>query len=218
MSLNYVCEASFIRKIPDPRVIKKDKVVYGGDDRPTLVEAQRSANLCFVRRNALLHETARYNDIVNNTHPPYEVAARKFNTHLLYRDLETLAPKKWLNDDVVDFYLRLVEEMVRSPYNDFHIFNPQFWQILNSTAKTVDGVEQCDYEKVKHWTNKVVPGWFQRRLVLIPVNVNGCHWTLVVVHNKKLKDGRMEHEIMYYDSCHGPLPKRQLLVSYLKVG
>ena len=75
---------SKIRIVPGPAGRKQDKVVYAGDKRPNLVEAQRIEGLSSVRKSAKANETNRYHSIVNNSHPEDEVAANKFNTELTY--------------------------------------------------------------------------------------------------------------------------------------
>ena len=94
---------------------------------------------------------------------------------LLRRDLHTLMDRKWLNDAVLDGYLRLVTQRaeavgggVRLPR--CHSMGTQFFQKLQGSG--------CDYEQVRRWTSKV--DLFAYDIVLVPVNV-GRHWALVAV-------------------------------------
>ena len=54
-----------------------------------------------------------------------------------------------------------------------------------------------NYKNVKHWSKKV-PGKdiFKLKYILIPINLNNMHWTMVVIYME-------EKRIQYYDSMGG---------------
>ncbi|KAJ1967516.1 hypothetical protein IWQ62_001811 [Dispira parvispora] len=108
-----------------------------------------------------------------------------FNIPIRGSDLQTLQDGRWLNDEIVNFYLNLlVQRSQTSPaYPTLHTFNTFFYSTL----------QEYGYAKVRRWSRKT--DIFAKDLVLIPVHLPG-HWTCVVVdmHSKRIN---------YYDSMLG---------------
>ncbi|OZJ06857.1 hypothetical protein BZG36_00144 [Bifiguratus adelaidae] len=114
-----------------------------------------------------------------------------------YRDLITLRPGTWLNDEIVNFYIGLILE--RSKKQDgklpkVHCFTSFFYSTLVSGG----------YAKVRRWTKKI--DIFSNDYIIIPVNINNAHWCCAAINF-------VEKRIEYYDSMHhypGPVTFQRL--------
>ncbi|PWN90968.1 cysteine proteinase, partial [Acaromyces ingoldii] len=101
-------------------------------------------------------------------------------------DIQKLRPSTWLNDEVINFYMRLIQ--LRSDlavtrrkeqskkwraFWDVHIFNSYFWQKFSSQG----------YAGVSKWTRRV--DIFKKDLVLIPINMNDTHWICAAINLRR---------------------------------
>jgi hypothetical protein len=121
-------------------------------------------------------------------------------------DLSRLAPGNWLNDEIINLYMRLLQErdtrLHQRPdagqYPKCHFFNSFFLSKLYKDAG------QYDYDAVRRWT---MPGRLkaigQSRSsildcdrIIVPVNQSNMHWTVAVID---IKNKRLE----YFDSLLG---------------
>ena len=76
------------------------------------------------------------------------MVVEKFNVSLLKKDIQTLRPGEWLNDEIINFYGQLIMERSNDPGSTFpkvHVFSTFFYKTLSENG----------YEKVKRWTKKV---------------------------------------------------------------
>ncbi len=96
------------------------------------------------------------------------------------KDLRTLQDGKWLNDEVINFYFKLIEE--RSQGSVFTL-NTFFFKKLAGSG----------YDEVKRWTAKVNIFAYER--ILIPIHLPE-HWCLAELDMQ-------EKKIFYYDSLGG---------------
>ena len=94
------------------------------------------------------------------------------------RDLLTLKPGMWLNDEVINRYMELI--MLRanastaeasSPLPRVYAFKTFFMQKLEEVGG--------DYTNVCRWTRRA--DLFAHEIIILPVNPNKNHWTVVVV-------------------------------------
>ncbi|XP_071992067.1 sentrin-specific protease 7 isoform X3 [Engystomops pustulosus] len=101
-------------------------------------------------------------------------------------DLECLEHGEFLNDVIIDFYLKylLLEKFPKSFAEKCHIFSSFFFRCLtrkdNATndSKTEMPAAQRRHHRVKTWTRHV--DIFTKDFIFVPVNENS-HWYLVVV-------------------------------------
>lgn len=109
---------------------------------------------------------------------------QKFCIPITVRDLKTLRPPNWLNDEVINFYFELLSQRSKENSNlpRLHIFNTFFYPKLKSSG----------YDSVKRWTRKI--DIFSYDLILIPIHL-GIHWCCAEINFK-------EKSIFYYDSLH----------------
>ncbi|KAJ8694479.1 hypothetical protein PTI98_007144 [Pleurotus ostreatus] len=87
-------------------------------------------------------------------------------------DVQTLEPKKWLNDTIIDFGMRfLFERLVKQrpdAVDDFYIFNSFFFTILSAHG----------YQGVRRWVSKDL---FSKAYIVIPVWQEN-HWYLAIIY------------------------------------
>lgn len=108
-------------------------------------------------------------------------------------DLKRLDDGEFLNDNLIEFCLRWLEEHHPEIKNKAHIFNTFFYTTL-STMKA--GRKGFNYDAVKRWTRNI--DLFAHPFVAVPINAN-FHWFLVLICNldnleKKLKGEDLEEE------------------------
>ena len=101
---------------------------------------------------------------------------------LYENDLERLRPGEFLNDSIVDFYLKLNHDRLSEQHkNDAFIFNTFFYNRLNQKKK--ERGDKTSYDAVRRWTSKNGGvDLFSKKFVVIPINEN-FHWYLAVVVN-----------------------------------
>jgi len=119
-----------------------------------------------------------------------ETLSEFMNVPVTRRDMATLSPGQWLNDEVVNIYMKLLEARDAADVSlpRCHFFTSLFYPKLAESNKGY-----C-YANVKRWTKKV--DVFTKDLIIVPIHCHGNHWTLALVN---LKSKRFE----YLDSMGG---------------
>ncbi|XP_068497180.1 probable ubiquitin-like-specific protease 2A isoform X2 [Phaseolus vulgaris] len=97
------------------------------------------------------------------------------------RDLELLQPQTFINDTIIDFYIKYLKNKLPTDEQDhFHFFNSFFFRKLADLDK--DPSSACDgraaFQRVRKWTRKV--NLFEKDYILIPINYS-LHWSLIVI-------------------------------------
>ena len=142
---------------------------------------------------------------VDKPGPDDEILAQYGRDTVQRRSLKTLDFGTWLNDEVINFYLKNVlrqreaKKQVSDPTNTKNqgFFNTFFIQQLFqefSEDRTLKG-KYCYSKRIKRWGKRNTPGFdiFKLRRLFIPRNFRNVHWVLIVVD--------FEHKtITYYDS------------------
>jgi len=115
------------------------------------------------------------------------------NIDIKYEDLERILPGAWLNDELINCYMAMInEESKKNPnYPKVHCFNTFFNVMLLNNGKGYT------YQRVAKWTKSF--DIFELDFVIIPVHVGGNHWCLGVIN---IRDKKVE----YYDSMGGTNP------------
>jgi hypothetical protein len=105
---------------------------------------------------------------------------------VLRAKIRCLRPGVWLNDEVVNFFMGLLQARADAAAGPLrcHFFSSQWYAKLTEACK-------FQFANVKRWTKKV--DIFAMDLLFIPIHSNGNHWILVVVN---FRDKRFE----YFDS------------------
>ncbi|CAJ1961344.1 unnamed protein product [Sphenostylis stenocarpa] len=87
------------------------------------------------------------------------------------RDVELLQPQTFINDTIIDFYIKYLKNKLPTDEQDrFHFFNSFFFRKLADLDK--DPSSACDgraaFQRVRKWTRKV--NLFEKDFILIPIN------------------------------------------------
>lgn len=123
-------------------------------------------------------------DVANKN--PSEDVAKIEDCGCNRNDLLTLSGLSWLNDCVINFYLKLIKK--RNSESDgklpsVYAFSSYFYTVLKNKGE----------QHVMRWTRKL--DIFSYDLLFVPLHF-GMHWALCVVDNRT-------KTIKYYDSMHG---------------
>lgn len=147
----------------------------------------------------------RFKDLVTRAPDTAVLQHEASKVRLKGSDLARLSPGCWLNDEIINLYMRLLQERDtrlhaagKEGYPRCHFFNSFFLSKLYKDTGTYD------YESVRRWT---VPGRLKavgqsRKSILdcdkiiIPVNQSNVHWVVAVIN---LQKKRFE----YFDSLNG---------------
>jgi len=127
--------------------------------------------------------------------PPRAVVSEGFNVELTGENAERLNPEGWLVDEVVNFYMALLQDRddrhckADPTARPCHFFNSFFVSKLMGTD-----AELYSYDGVRRFTKKV--DLYGKRLVVVPINVGNLHWTLAAVYME-------QKTVRYYDSMGG---------------
>lgn len=124
------------------------------------------------------------------------VVSSAYNIDITIRDLHTLCYGKWLNDNVIDFYLNLISELNPLCYG---------W-----TTHFFTTLQERGYLGVARWAKRRKVNVTEKTLVLVPINIMHTHWALAVVDNEY-------KTITYYDSLssRGNLDAVKLIQHYM---
>ncbi|CAD7973917.1 unnamed protein product [Amoebophrya sp. A25] len=101
---------------------------------------------------------------------------------LRVNDMRTLAPRTWLNDNVIDFYIKIaVREILGTEVVDKKVlcWNTQWWMRISGEGQSPGGAQYC-YANVKRWSLRRKADIFGLDLMIVPCG-SGSHWSLGVV-------------------------------------
>ena len=125
----------------------------------------------------------RINDALR-PYPPSEVLSDGFHLKITRKDMETLSPVNWLNDDIINFYMEMLRERgAHDKFPSVHVFNTFFYPLFLAAG----------HGGVKRWTRRV--DIFAHDFIVVPVHL-GRHWCLAIVDLQK-------KAIRYFDSMGG---------------
>lgn len=91
-------------------------------------------------------------------------------------DLQHLAPFEFLNDTVIDFYMKYMQvNFLEEEEDRFHFFSCFFYKKLTFAKKA-----RCKnwFEDVHKWTKGV--NLFKKSYLFVPIH-DSCHWSLAIV-------------------------------------
>lgn len=143
------------------------------------------------------------------------------------RDVDLLQPETFINDTIIDFYLKyLKNEILPEERHRFHFFNSFFFRKLADLDKNPSSASdgRAAFQRVRKWTRKV--NIFEKDYIFIPVNYN-LHWSLLVicypgevssfnVSDEDLDESLKVPCILHMDSIRGShMGLKDLLQSYL---
>ncbi|XP_015893774.3 probable ubiquitin-like-specific protease 2A isoform X2 [Ziziphus jujuba] len=138
-------------------------------------------------------------------------------------DIELLQPGTFINDTIIDFYIKYLKNNIQpEEQHRFHFFNSFFFRKLADLDK--DPSCACEgkaaFQRVRKWTRKV--NIFEKDYIFIPVNYS-LHWSLLVichpgeVANFEVSEGSSRVPcILHMDSIRGShRGLKNLVQSYL---
>lgn len=103
---------------------------------------------------------------------------------LTYKDIKKLYPKKWVNDQIINSYLKLLQ-----PEPHAFILDTLFYPTLQTMAE-----QGWDIPKLTRIIARSgIYNFSQVPLIVFPVNIKQAHWVTVSINN-------IEQVIEYYDS------------------
>ena len=140
-------------------------------------------------RNIELSEAQREN-IMHIMQRPHTDAAveivEKFGIPMTVGKIQCLKPTVWLNDEVINFYIEMMSERVKS--KGVYCFSSFFM------IKLLDK-DKFTYKRVSRWPKKAKVNVCELKKIFIPIHVPG-HWAVVFIDV-------LNKEIYYYDSLQG---------------
>lgn len=119
-----------------------------------------------------------------------------FQIEIMNNDLKTLQDGRWLNDNVIDYYLNLIMDSNTKVY----AWTTHFFTTLETKG----------YQGVARWAKRRKLNVFEKDIIIIPINIMNTHWALAVVDN-------VEKKIEYLDSLStsGNASAVKLLANYM---
>ncbi|KAM2555359.1 hypothetical protein TB2_019378 [Malus domestica] len=97
------------------------------------------------------------------------------------RDVDLLQPETFINDTIIDFYIKYLKNQIQpEKRHRYHFFNSFFFRKLADLDKDPSSVSdgRAAFERVRKWTRKV--DLFEKDYIFIPINFN-LHWSLIVI-------------------------------------
>jgi Ulp1 family protease len=116
--------------------------------------------------------------------PDEEVFSYIAEYKVTYRDARRLYPGQWLNDEIINSYIKLCKV---NPA--VHVFNTYFYSIIETMEKT-----EWDINKLHKILKKTgLDTILSKSYLVVPVNINQAHWAVVAINN-------IDNVIEYYES------------------
>ncbi|XP_030528670.1 probable ubiquitin-like-specific protease 2B isoform X2 [Rhodamnia argentea] len=141
------------------------------------------------------------------------------------RDVDLLQPETFINDTIIDFYIKYLKNQIQpDEKHRYHFFNSFFFRKLADLDKDPSSASdgRAAFLRVRKWTRKL--NLFEKDYIFIPVNFN-LHWSLIVVcHPGEVASFREESSrqlpkvpcILHMDSIKGShTGLKNLVQSYL---
>ncbi|CCK70015.1 SUMO protease ULP1 KNAG_0D02660 [Huiozyma naganishii CBS 8797] len=125
------------------------------------------------------------------------VLYNKENIEVGIRDFKTLAPRRWLNDTIIEFFMKFIENNTENTV----AFNSFFYTSLSERG----------YQGVRRWMKRKKVTIDKLDKIFVPINLKQSHWALGLI------DLRRER-IVYVDSLtNGPSAISFAILNDLKI-
>lgn len=96
---------------------------------------------------------------------------------LTFKNLRTLKPGQWLNDEVINAYLRLVDGELENSSSRVRVVNTFFFDQYLKDSKNIGKILRI-LSKKRIDVNKI-------DVLYIPININNMHWSFVILDLEK---------------------------------
>ncbi|CAK9229784.1 unnamed protein product [Sphagnum troendelagicum] len=100
---------------------------------------------------------------------------------IVHSDLLRLAPEEFLNDTVIDFYIKYIQRPEALTLEDkkrFHFFNSFFYKKLSEVIRGKKKKGGGDFLKLRKWTKGM--NIFEKDYLFVPIH-NSLHWSLAII-------------------------------------
>ncbi|XP_024401364.1 uncharacterized protein [Physcomitrium patens] len=138
---------------------------------------------------------------------------------ILPEDIDRLNPMEFLNDTIIDFYIKYIQrDEFLSPEERqrFHFFNSFFYKKLSEVVSLQKKKGGADFSKLRKWTRGT--NIFEKDYLFVPIH-DKLHWSLAIIcHPGWDKGTDSERCIIHLDSMslgHDSQRVFRLLKSYL---
>ncbi|XP_059211803.1 sentrin-specific protease 6 isoform X2 [Centropristis striata] len=129
-------------------------------------------------------------------------------------DLHCLNDGEFLNDVIIDFYLKylVLEKLKKEDAQRIHVFSSFFYKRLNQRERrnapdtTNLPIQKRKHNRVKTWTRHV--DLFQKDFIFVPIN-ESAHWYLAVICFPGLSGPLFEPNPLYQSQLSGPEPSEE---------
>ena len=122
-----------------------------------------------------------------------EVVVDKFNIDMTYKKFSCLREGVWLNDEVINFYMCMLQERDDELCSGPSSRQPSCYFNSFFMAKLFCDLNAYNFNIVKRWTWKRKIDVFHMNKVFVPINIRNGHWVMAVIFIQK-------KEIHHYDS------------------
>ncbi|KAL2863305.1 SUMO protease ULP2 [Aspergillus lucknowensis] len=107
-------------------------------------------------------------------------------------DLERLAPHEFLNDNIIGFYIRFLEDHLQRCNAEVakrvYFFNSYFYATLTNSPRAKRSI---NYEGVEKWTRSI--DLFNYDYIVVPINED-AHWYVAIICNLPYLEGVSERD------------------------
>jgi len=122
-------------------------------------------------------------------------------------DIKCLEENNWLNDIIINFYLRYIE--VNSPQKSFLFLNTYFFPALVDNG----------YEKAYKWTKNI--DIFEKKFILVPIIESNSHWRLAIILSNPRYFVENHPTVLLFDSLYSNITSsvneyKKTFTEYLK--
>ncbi|GMC24118.1 unnamed protein product [Saccharomyces cerevisiae] len=100
------------------------------------------------------------------------------NIEITVRDFKTLAPRRWLNDTIIEFFMKYIEKSTPNTV----AFNSFFYTNLSERG----------YQGVRRWMKRKKTQIDKLDKIFTPINLNQSHWALGIIDLKKKTIGYVD--------------------------
>ncbi|NXO81079.1 SENP6 protease, partial [Sitta europaea] len=140
----------------------------------------------------------------------YPPSPAKGGISVTNEDLHCLNEGEFLNDVIIDFYLKylVLEKLKKEDADRIHVFSSFFYKRLNQRERrnihetSNLSIQQKRHGRVKTWTRHV--DIFEKDFIFVPLN-EAAHWFLAVICFPGLEKPKYEPNPHYHENAAMPL-------------
>ncbi|NXY13056.1 SENP6 protease, partial [Atrichornis clamosus] len=140
----------------------------------------------------------------------YPPSPAKGGISVTNEDLHCLNEGEFLNDVIIDFYLKylVLEKLKKEDADRIHVFSSFFYKRLNQRERrnihetSNLSIQQKRHGRVKTWTRHV--DIFEKDFIFVPLN-EAAHWFLAVICFPGLEKPKYEPNPHYHESATMPM-------------